>query len=182
MKPSEFDELYCFFNEQIAVQRDMLKEKTSLRKRIRQSIHALEKQKSIIVKRFVQNFPQVWQVNSQDVFKEDLDALFAMLAKYPELCRGVELHLILYFEFIQKVWGTSKDKAYLRGYLPVLAELLCSDAVCAYVCREYGQRNDVTLFFEWAKMYAFEDARVQRNVNNFVRDVSKRLTHIVYVI
>lgn len=32
MKPSEFEDLYCFFNEQITAQRDMLKEKTVLRK------------------------------------------------------------------------------------------------------------------------------------------------------
>lgn len=182
MKPSEFEDLYCFFNEQITAQREMLKEKTVLRENIRRCLRSLEQQKQKIVKRFALDFPQVWQVNSQKNFKEDLDVLFTMLVKYPELCRGIELHLILYFEFIQKVLGSAKDKAYLKAYLPLLSRLLCSDIVCFYVCEEYGKREEVTFFFEWVKKHVFDEAELQRNVNNFVENVSKRLTGTIYVI
>ena len=172
MRPSEFEDLYCFFNEQITAQREMLKEKTVLRKNIRHSLRSLEQQKQKIVKRFVTDFPEVWQVNNDGFCKEEFDVLFALLLKHPELCLGLEHRLIAYFEYVYKILSPSGDKVYLKEYLPPLSQLLCSDAVIAYICRQCGVSNDISRFYDWISKCAFKNPEIQGNINQLIRVVS----------
>ncbi len=155
MTVSEFYDLYCFFNEQIRLQSELLKHRTRLYKNILQLKKSLEQQRDKIVDNFRYDFIRRLSEYPVDVLSREGQCLLKVLLEYPELCQGIEDELLAYFEYVARV--VKKDSS-LRQILPLFSELLSGDFMSSYIATHYKTKRNVFVFCDWLKHCRIDDS------------------------
>lgn len=162
MKPDEFEELYLFFMEQIEFEEQMLASAGALKSAIRESLKSLKLQRKKIVENFLQNFPDVSQVNSTTLSLKDAEDAFNILRKFPDLCKGIEKKLLLYLEYGEKMSG---DESNLRFLLPLITSVMTNQVICHYIFINMVKSQEIHCFYVWLKLHDFKSKDVQNNVD-----------------